>query len=274
MKKAVISIFLLFVVFKGIAQKHSLEKIWETDTIIAVPESVLEEVGKNVLYISLIDGAPWDIDGKGGVGKLSLNGTTYDSTWVTGLNAPKGMGIHNNKLFVADINNVTVIDIRIGKIIKKIAIDSASGLNDIAINDKGIVYVSDSKTGKIWRIENEKPQIYLTDIKGVNGLKCIKDDVYIGAGKSFIKSNAQKEIIHIAEMPESIDGIEPVGNGDFILTAWVGYIYYLSADGNIETILDTHLKKKNTADIGYDPVKKIVYVPTFFAKTITAYKLN
>ena len=272
--KYIISIILLFCASQITAQKHSLEKIWETDTTIAVPESVLVDINKNILFVSLIDGAPWEIDGKGGIGKLSLNGKTFDSTWITGLNAPKGMGIYGNKLYVADVNNVTVINIKSNKVIKKIIIDSASGLNDISINAKGVVFVSDSKTSKIWKIENEKPQLYLSDIKGVNGLKCIKDELYIGAGKSFIKADAQKEITHIAEIAESIDGIEPIGNGDFILTAWEGYVYYLSADGNIETILDTHLKKKNTADIGYDMEKKILYVPTFFAKTVTAYKLN
>jgi hypothetical protein len=39
-------------------------------------------------------------------------------------------------------------------------------------------------------------------------------------------------------------------------------------------LLDTHVEKKNTADIGYDPVNKIVYVPTFNAKTVVAYKLK
>ncbi len=272
--KYVISIIFIISCSKGFAQKHYLEKIWETDTIIAIPESVLEDLNKNILFISLIDGGPWEMDGKGGIGKLSLNGENYDSTWITGLNAPKGMGIIGNKLYVADINNVTVIDIKNSKVIKKITIDSASGLNDIAINEKGIVFVSDSKTSRIWKIENEKPQLYLTDMKGVNGLKCIKEDLFIGAGKSFVKANSQKKITQIAEIPESIDGIEPAGNGDFILTAWEGYIYYLYADGSIETLLDTHLKKKNTADIAYDLVKKILYVPTFFAKSVTAYKLN
>jgi hypothetical protein len=41
-----------------------------------------------------------------------------------------------------------------------------------------------------------------------------------------------------------------------------------------ETLLETHAEKRNTADIGYDPVQRIVYVPTFFAKTVTAYKLD
>lgn len=256
------------------AQKHSLQKIWETDTIVAVPESVLPDAGKNILYVSLIDGGGWDADGKGGVGTLSPGGKDYNSSWITGLNAPKGMGISGNRLYVADINSVVVVDIKKGAIEKTMSIEGASGLNDITVSDKGIVYVSDSKTAKIWKIENDMPELYLSDVNGVNGLKCIKDDLYIGSGKSFVKANAQKQLTTIAQVPEGIDGIEPVGNGDFILTAWVGYIFYVTANGETETLLDTHLQKKNTADIGYDPAKRIIYVPTFNAKTVVAYKLN
>ena len=272
--KYILTILFVYVLSASNAQKHSLEKIWETDSIVAVPESVLPDANKNILYVSLIDGGGWDADGKGGIGKLETNGKGYDSTWITGLNAPKGMGIFGNRLFVADINNVAVVDIKNGKIEKKITIDSASGLNDITVSDKGIVYVSDSKTAKIWRIENDKPQLFLANINGVNGLKWIKDELFVGSGKSFVKANEQKQITNIAQLPESIDGIEPIGNGDFILTAWVGDIYYVSAGGNIETLLDTHLEKKNTADIGYDAAKKIVYVPTFNAKTVVAYSLK
>ncbi len=270
----ILAIFFVTLLSSLSAQKHSLQKLWETDSIIAVPESVLADVNKNILYVSLIDGGGWDVDGKGGIGKLSANGKGYDSAWITGLNAPKGMGIYGNRLFVADINNVAVIDIKNNKIEKTIAIDSAGGLNDITINDKGIVFVSDSKTGNIFKIEKDKAELYLTGMNGVNGLKCIKNDLYIGSGKSFKKANSQKQLTTIAELPEGIDGIEPVGNGDFILTSWSGYIYYVSAAGNVATLLDTHLQKKNTADIGYDSTKRIVYVPTFFAKTVVAYKLK
>ena len=73
-----------------LAQEHSLEKLWETDAVIAIPESVLPV--KNTLYVSLIDGPSWEADGKGGVGKLSADGKKYDASWITGLNAPKGNG--------------------------------------------------------------------------------------------------------------------------------------------------------------------------------------
>ncbi len=254
------------------AQDHTLEKLWETDTVVAIPESVLPV--KDILYVSLIDGGGWNADGKGGIAKLGKDGKNLDSNWITGLNAPKGMGIAGNRMYVADISQVIVIDIAKGKIEKKITPDSAKGLNDITVTDKGIVYASDSRTGRIWRIENDIPTPWLDSIKGVNGLKAIGDDLYIGSGKLFLKADAKKQITKIAEVPQGIDGIEPIGNGDFLLTAWAGYIWYVSADGHVESLLETHLQKKNTADLGYDPTKRILYVPTFNAKTVVSYQLK
>lgn len=254
------------------AQQHRLEKIWETDSVIAIPESVLPF--KDILYISLIDGAGWTADGKGGIAKLTSGGKIVDTAWVTGLSAPKGMGIIGNKLYVADMQEVVVIDMEKGKIEKKIKIDSAKGLNDITITDKGIIYVSDTRGNKIWRLQNDIAELYLDSVTNVNGLRAIGDDLFIGWGKTFIKANAQKQTTKITEVLQQIDGIEPVGNGDFILTAWMGYIWYAYADGRVETLLETHQQKRNTADIGYDQQKRILYVPTFNAKTVVAYNLK
>ena len=270
--KIAITVFSILLSGVVTAQSPILEKLWETDSVIAVPESVLPL--KDILYVSLIDGGGWVSDGKGGVGKLNRDGKIIDTAWITGLNAPKGLGIFKERLYVADISEVVVIDIKKGKVEKKIAIDSAKGLNDVTVTSNGIVYVSDSRTAKIWRIENDKPALYLDSIKGVNGLKAIGDDLYIGSGKLFLKANSIKQITRIAELPQGIDGIEPIGNGDFLITSWGGYIWYVYAEGKIETLLETHPQKKNPADIGYDKEKHILYVPTFNAKTVAAFILK
>ncbi|HWI89780.1 MAG TPA: hypothetical protein VNT20_00840 [Flavisolibacter sp.] len=256
------------------AQTYKLEKLWETDSVIAIPESVLPDFSNKTLYISLIDGGPWDADGKGGIGKLDFEGKNYNGSWISGLNAPKGLGIYKDKLYVADISKVVVIDIKNGKIEKRIAIDGANGLNDISVDDSGAIYVSDSKTAKIWRIQNDVPSLFLDNIQGANGLKAIGNDVVFAEGKLLQKANAQKLVTKIAELPNGIDGIEPLGNGDFVVTSWIGFVYYVSSNGNVQTLLDTHEAKKNTADIGYDAVKKIVYVPSFNGKTVAAYTLK
>jgi hypothetical protein len=254
--------------------QRQLQKIWETDTTLAIPESVLPDLQNKVLYVSLIDGAPWEADGKGGIGKVDLNGKIINSYWVTGLNAPKGLGMFGGKLYAADMNGVAVIDIATGKIQSVIKIDSAQGLNDITVDSKGVVYTSDSKTGKIYRIENGTPSLYMSDFKGINGLRAVGKDLYVATSKDVFKVDANKRQTSIGIIDQGGDGIEPVGNGDWIGSAWVGYIYYLHADGKRDLMLDTHEQKWNTADIGYDPVKKIVYVPTFMRKSVAAFQLK
>jgi len=273
MKQLLFSV-ILFTTLTANSQKHQLIKQWETDTIIPVPESVLPDLNKNILYVSLINGGGWDADGIGGVGILSSEGKIIDTNFITGLNAPKGLGKFGNRLYVADINQVVVINLNKGKVEKKIAIPDAQMLNDITVSDKGIVYVSDSKTSKIWRIENELPSVFLDNIQGANGLKAIGNDLIFAEGKQLKKANANKDISKIAEVTEGIDGIEPVGNGDYLATSWAGYIYYVYADGHFETLLETHEQHVNAADIGYNATKRIVYVPTFLAKKVVAYKLQ
>jgi sugar lactone lactonase YvrE len=177
-------------------------------------------------------------------------------------------------MYAADISEVVVVDISKGKLIRKIPVEGASGLNDITVSEKGIVYVSDSKTGRIWKLDDEKPTLYLENITGANGLKVVKDNLYFAKGSALMKADEKKQISQVADVGQAIDGIEPIGNGDFLVTSWSGYIFYVYANGLMELLLDTHEQKKNTADLGYDPEKKILYVPTFFDRRIVAYQLS
>lgn len=250
----------------------ALEKVWETDSTLAVPESVL--VFDGGLYVSLIDGQPWNDDGKGGIAILDKNGKVTNASWVTGLSAPKGMGLWEKKLYVADVSRVVVINTTNGKIESKIDIKGATNLNDITIDDKGVVYVSDSKEGKVHRIVKGKPELYISDLKNVNGLKAVDSDLYLLTANDVFKADRNKKLTTVATTEIGGDGIEPVGNGEYVLSCWPGLMYHMDKDGKLTTLLDTREQKMNTADIGYDPKQRIVYVPTFFRKTVIAYKLK
>lgn len=270
--KHILTLALLALLTSANAQQHQLQKLWETDSIVAIPESVLYT--KDGMFVSLIDGSPWESDGKGGIAKIGLDGKNYNGTWISGLHAPKGLGIYRNNLYAADMGDVVVVDINKGAISKRITVPGANGLNDITVSDKGVVYVSDSRNNKIWKIENDNPQLFMDSVRGVNGLKAVGNNLLVAAGRSFISVNPQKQVTKIADLPMGLDGIEPIGNGDYLTTAWNGFVYYVYADGRVETLLDATKEKKNTADLGYDPVKKILYVPTFNAKTVAAYQLK
>ena len=63
----------LLVVNQLRSQEHSLVKLWETDTLLKVPESVLLDAGNNVLYATNIDGTdPWAKDRKGSISNVNL----------------------------------------------------------------------------------------------------------------------------------------------------------------------------------------------------------
>ena len=275
MKKNVYYVLVLFTIsFSSIAQ-HSLNRIWITDSILPVPESVLFDKADQILYTSLMDGSPAERDGKGSIGKLTVDGKIINLNWISGLNAPKGMAKFKNKLFVADLTEIVIIDIKQQKILKKITVDAAKILNDVTVDKKGVVYVSDPKVGKIFKLENEIATVYLENLNKPNGLKAIDTDLYFLDSGSLYKTDSKKNKQLLAEgMDENTDGIEPITDNAFIVSCWTGVIYYVHKDGSKEILSDTRKEEYYTADIGLDKEKKIIYVPSLFKKTIAAYSLK
>jgi sugar lactone lactonase YvrE len=278
MKKILLLTVVLFAAVvlsrRAVAQQHQLVKLWQTDTILKTPESVLYNEKGKYLFVSNIDGQPWEKDGKGSIGKIGLDGKIINVEWVKGLDAPKGMGMYNNILYVADVDNVVVIDIAKESIVKRIPVDSATGLNDVSVDRKGTVYVTDSKSGKIYSIQHDKASLFTDGLKGLNGVLAVGTDVYALASGSLYKISPDKKVAKQAEgMEPATDGVEQVSENEFIVSVWNGVIYYVKGNA-VQQMLDTREQKSNTADIGYDNKNKIVYVPTFFKNGVVAYQLK
>jgi sugar lactone lactonase YvrE len=258
------------------AQTHNLQQLWEVTEKLPVPESVLYVPERHELFVSLIDGQGNVKDGKGGVAILNLDGSMKNATWITGLNAPKGMAMLSDKglLYIADITAVVVVDIVTGNVVDEIEIEGSVFLNDVAADEEGVIYVSDTRINKIYRIKDGKYELYMDNVTSVNGLKSVGSELYALAGPELWKIDAKKNITVLARgLEQNGDGIEPVGNGDFLVTCWAGIIYYVKADGTLSKLLDVQ-GKMNTADLGYHPEKKILYIPTFNNNSVIAYKLK
>jgi len=275
MKPVFFTVIGLAICINSFAQ-HAVTKLWETDTILKVPESVLFDAENKVLYASNIDGTdPWGKDGKGSIAKIGLDGKIIAVDWVSGLNAPKGLGIYKGKLYVADISNIVVIDIKKGVIDKTIPVEGAEGLNDISVGGDGVVWVSDSEKNKIYRVENGKASVYLENLKGANGVLMRGKDFYIVDAGGAYKVNSDKTMTKISDgMEGGTDGIENVSGNDFLVSCWQGALWYVHADGTKELLFDGKSQKTNTADIGFDPKTKIVYVPTFWRNSVIAFEVK
>ncbi|MFZ9263461.1 MAG: SMP-30/gluconolactonase/LRE family protein [Chitinophagaceae bacterium] len=264
--------------FTVLTQAQVLEKKWATDTLLKVPESVLLDERNQKIFVSNIEGkGPWDKDGKGSIGLLTLNGKITNAQWVTGLHAPKGMALYKDFLMVADVDSVVIIDIFKGKIIKKVYVEGAQGLNDITTDKLGNMYVSDSKTKKVFYIGLYKGDIklYLEGLNGPNGVFFTDHALHLVDAGSFYRIGKNKEKILIADgMTADTDGIEQVDEKNFLISCWSGVVWLVNVNGQKTKLLDTKSEGINSADIGYDRENKILYVPTFWKNNVVAYQLK
>ncbi len=257
------------------AKQSSLVKKWETEPALLTPESVRFDGARKVLYVSNVEGnEPWSKDGAGSIAKVGLDGKVIAVRWITGLEAPKGIGLHKGKLYVADIDRVAVIDIAKGAIERFIEVPGSKRLNDVSVDKSGDVYVSDMGGTRIYVIKNGVPSVYLEGFKRPNGVLAHKGSLYVLDAENLLKfgSDKSREVV-VSGLDPSSDGIEHVKGDEFLVTCWAGIIYLVKG-GEKTQLLDTRAEKSNTADIGYDAKTRTVYVPTFFKNSVAAYELK
>lgn len=256
--------------------KHSLEKKWETDSLLKVPESVLFDGQAKLLYVSNVDGMDtWAKDGKGEISQVGLDGKIIRQDWITGLNSPKGLGIYNGKLYAADVTEIDVIDVAGDSVVNRIPVPGSVGLNDLTITGDGTIYVSDSEGKKLFRVKNGVAELVADQLNHINGVLAHGNDLYVLAEGNLNKLSADNKLIKVAgRLQGGPDGVESIAGTDFIVSGWDGVIYYVYGDGKKEKLLDTRSEKKNSADIGFDEATRTVYVPTFWKNSVVAYTVK
>lgn len=259
------------------APQVSLTRKWETDTLLTTCESVLYDKGHDVLYVSDINGQPDAKDGNGFISKVNLDGTIADAHWVTGLDAPKGMGLYNNHLYVADIDKIVEIDTETGKISNTYPVDGAQFLNDVTVGADGKVYVSDMNKGTIILLDNGKVSTWLDNLQNPNGLLALDGKMLMALWnpKTLNVIDMQtKQVEMKTDSLENPDGVEAVDDNSYLVSSWNGMVHYIGPDWKETVILDTRADSVSAADIEYIQEKKLLLVPGFFKNKVIAYELK
>lgn len=256
-----------------------LNQLWQIENQLEVPESVLCIPSANLFFVYNISGTPKEKNGKGFLSKVAMTGNMIKLKWATGLNAPKGMAIFGQRLYVSDIDRLVEIDLASGKTLAEFAAPGARFLNDVVADRAGIIYVSDSssKNSVIYRLDGGKLSAWMSgkEIKKPNGLFMDKGRLLVGnSGDGCIKSIdlVSKKVDLIAKVGSGIDGLHPDGNGNYIVSDWKGRAALVTANGQVVTLLDTTAKKINAADLDYVIGQKMLLIPTFFDNRVVAYK--
>jgi len=258
-------------------QHNTLPLLWETDTLLRTVESVIYDPIREVFYTANIDGHFMNKDGIGSIGKVSLKGEVLDAEWIAGLDAPTGLAIFGDKLYTTDIDRIVEIDIPAARILRVIPIDGAQALNDVTIDDDGIIYVSDTQSNKIFSLRDGHVTVVYDDIQTPNGLVSLNDKLLIGqwSPQTLSLGNPETEEIHsiATEIPQA-DGIDILGDKGWIISSWGGMVHHISHEGNRTVILDTRENDIHAADVIFVPKLDIIVVACYSNNKLMAYKLK
>jgi sugar lactone lactonase YvrE len=260
------------------------------------PEAARWDPELKLWFIANVNGGPSGKDNNGYISRLTSTGAMDSLKFVAGgrdkvtLNAPKGMVIVGDTLWVADIDVVRGFDRKSGASLANIRVPGAKFLNDIALGPDGI-YVTDSGIliGADGTLTHPGPDA-VYKIAGRTVTTAIKFDgepapngiTWDSAGRRFvIVPFADKAISawtpgdsvpqKIAEGPGMQDGVEEFGGGQFLVTAWADSSLSVLSEGKLTRLVGD---LAGAADLGYDPASGRVAVPQLTENKVQIFEVS
>ena len=251
------------------------------DVGFATPESVLHDEQADVYLVSNINGSPTDHDGNGFISRLSTDGDVLDLKWIDGesggvtLNAPKGMALAGDLLYVADIDCIRMFDRSTGAAAGEECLPNASFLNDVASAiDGGILFTdsgldptfSPSGTDALYRLGDSGRSTVIANAQlgAPNGVLDTRDGplvVTFMSGEVF-RVGIGGNYTAVSEASErQLDGVIALADGRILVSSWgESCVMELAPDGSLSCIISG---LEAPADIGVDRGRDRVLVPLF-----------
>jgi hypothetical protein len=266
--------------------------LWTVTEGVDAPASVyMDPEPSGELFASLIGGQPDKKDGNGRIMKMDYLGGSVESSWVTGLHAPKGLRKCAGILWVADIDELVGID-RSGKITSRVPIKDAKSLNDVACSNDGTgdgtVYVSDTIASRIYAVKKGNVSVFAEgdDIEYPNGLLAERHRLVVGGwgkpdadfstkvpGRLFALDYKTKQKTVITPAPfANIGGLESDGMDGYIISdPTTGKLLQVSAKGEDHLVRQF---KPGTGYFAYIVGDKTAIIPHMTENTIAAYDVS
>ena len=253
-------------------------------TGFAHPESAKYDAELDIWYVSNINGSPLQKDGNGFISRLKGDGTVDSLKFIVGgangvqLDAPKGLALQGDTLWVADITNLRGFNRRTGAPVASVAVKGAKFLNDVAIGEDGI-YVTDtgieatpdgqgkhSGPDRIYRIDAKHAvtvALQSDSLTGPNGI------TWDAANHRFIVvpfmgktieawTPGSKKLTPLGTAKGQLDGVEILGGSRLLFTSWADSSLDVLDNGTV-TPVGTDLP--SPADIGVDTKRNRVAIP-------------
>ncbi len=263
----------------------------------STPESVLWDVEQQVWFVSNINGSPVAKDGNGFISRLTADGAVDSLNFVLGgrggvtLNAPKGMALVGDTLWVADIDALRAFNRRTGALVATIELGSqAKFLNDVVVGPDGTIYITDSGflvsdagafshpgPDRIFALKGREVSVAAEGawLQAPNGITWDG-----GRGKYLVVPFGGNTLLtwapgaatgdSIGSGPGQQDGVE-VLNGQTIFTSWTdSSVYVMDSTGMRKLITGVN----SPADIGVDQVRGLIAVPLFLDNRVEIWRVG
>lgn len=246
------------------------------------PESVLYDPTADLYLVANINGNPAGTDDNGFISRVTPAGQVQTLKWIDGasaavtLNAPKGMAIAGDTLYVADITAVRMFDRTTGQAKGSVNVPGATFLNDAAAGPDGSIYVTDSGlnpdfspngTDAVYRIKDGALSTVAksTNLKNPNGITVLPN------GRLFVVTFTQDGVTYelttagvqsqVRNLPKGqLDGVEAVSGQVLLVSSWAASAVYRVTGANAEVLV---ANVQSPADIGYDRKRDRVLIPIF-----------
>lgn len=254
------------------------------DVGLETPESVLHDPDADIYLVSNINGSPTEEDGNGFIARIAPDGALAALKWIDGqtdgvtLNAPKGMALKGDTLFVADITAVRAFHRVSGDPLGSWAVPGSTFLNDLAVGPDGALYVSDSGlnpdfsssgTDAVYRFDDGEAVAVVegTGLGGPNGLAVIDGQVVMvtfGAPEVKTVPATGGDATVLTELPGGqLDGVVVLEDGSMLVSSWeTSSVYHVpaTAEGEVTTVVEG---VPSPADIGWDAERRKILIPLF-----------
>lgn len=253
------------------------------------PQSFIVDSSTGVYYVSNVSGPLRVKDNNAFIAKIDRTGKLVDWDFIRSrkkgvhLNAPKGLLISGQNLYVTDIDVVRRFDVESGKPLGSIdfSILGAKFLNGLAVGPDGHLFVSDTSGNTIYRIDpaNNFQITILTKGPKLGNPKGLVYEVphsrllvATGSGR-LIAVNMQGNILPIHKKRfKGLDGIDLDREGNIIVSSSKeGTIYRIRKYSTVEVL------RKNMvtpAGISYDFRNRQVLVPSFKGNLVFSFRLK
>ncbi len=279
--------FSLFIFLFSFSSSFSFEIKWIVDGLNE-PESVIYDKQSDAIYISNINGDPLKLDQNGYITKISVNGQIIEKKWISNLDAPKGLALYGNFLYVADVNKIWKISIKTKKI-KKFYVKDAGFLNDLVSNKNGDIYASDMFKNRIYRLKNNSISIWKQSklLESPNGLLVEGNFLIVACWGKIVdgfKTSVKGKLIKVnldSRQIKKFFSTRPIGNLDgivfnknygYLVTDWVkGKLYTINKKG---IVTNTRNLNSGSSDLEILMHKDLILIPMMKNNNIVAYQLN